>query len=594
MRRRSARVTAALACTLALGGCAGLPATSSVGVGRAVDSDVSADAIDVAPDGPARGETAQQTVIGFLQAHIGIAEGYSVARSFLAPVASRLWHPGTAVTIYGDVNNVSMSRPDVGTVRVRVPVTGSLSADGHLTRLTSPQARTLDFSVVQTNDGWRISAVPPNLGVWLSDSDFTRLYRSVEVYYPSRYGHIMVADPRWLPRQGLATALARATLSEPPAWLRSAVHLPFPSGTGLDVNAVPVSSEGVAGVDLSKQALAASAPDRAAMWAALVATVTQAPDVESVGVSSQGAPVEGENLPSTAHTAADVGYQMPSVTSSVVVARSGRYLAWVDPTAATASSGTTQAVAAGRPALPAVPASWSLLAVGPGGRQLAAVSADRTSVRRWLNGTDVTIAQVGTDLVQPTFDVYGQLWCAGQARSDSGHAATSTRGAVWVFDTTKDADARTPRPLSMPWLGQGSVEAVSIASDGARAALVVNDGHEHRRLVLAGIVRDTSGHPTALSTPMTVPGVVDPRDVAWSGDVAVAVIAGSGVGRGPQLVSLDGDVTALNGRPGAVSVSTVGSGAEGVFAAERGSVYRRVGSSWSSFLTNGSLITPAS
>ena len=69
--------------------------------------------------------------------------------------------------------------------------------------------------------------------------------------------------------------------------------------------------------------------------------------------------------------------------------------------------------------LPAVPADWSLLAAGQGGRQIAAISKDRTSVRRWLNGTDVTVPDLGNQLVRPAFDSSGWLWVAGRTSSAS-------------------------------------------------------------------------------------------------------------------------------------------------------------------------------
>ena len=300
-------------------------------------------------------------------------------------------------------------------------------------------------------------AVPDGLGVWISSTDVARLFSRVNVYYPAAYGRSLVPDPRLLPRQGLATALARAALSAPPQWLRPAIATSLPTGTALAVDAVPVR-DGEADVALSSRASAADNPARAALWASVTATVMQAPEVRSVSVRVGGARLETDNLPAQVSDASQVGYSITADSLDEVISRSGAYLAWTHAQANDSVSGTDARAAQGRPLLPAVPADWSLLAAGQGGRQIAAISKDRTSVRRWLNGTDVTVPDLGNQLVRPAFDSSGWLWVAGRTSSASTPSSQASRSkrtgdtssaALWALDTTSTSPtSTTPAPTS--------------------------------------------------------------------------------------------------------------------------------------------------
>ncbi|EFP58699.1 hypothetical protein HMPREF0321_2514, partial [Dermacoccus sp. Ellin185] len=238
-RRRPPRAlvaVAAAASVFATAGCVGLPSTSSVAPGKAVDAKDDSEPLAVEPLTASAYDDPRQIATGFLRAQMSAHDDYQAARTFLTGDASRRWKPGTAVTVFAGDSDITATRPDTTTVRLSVPVVATIDADGHLVRQPSTTRRDLRFTVSSTAGGWRLSQVPDGPGVWISSTDVARLFSRVNVYYPAAYGRSLVPDPRLLPRQGLATALARAALSAPPQWLRPAIATSLPTGTALAVD----------------------------------------------------------------------------------------------------------------------------------------------------------------------------------------------------------------------------------------------------------------------------------------------------------------------------------------------------------------------
>lgn len=584
---------------VAASACAGLPATSGVQAGRAVESGQDDEPLVVEPLTASAFQDPREIAIGFVRAQMSTHDNHAAARTFLTGAATSMWKPGSAVTVFSGESDITASRPDMNTVRLSVPVVAAIDAGGHLVRRPSPQRRELEFTLRRTSDGWRLGGVPADLGVWISDADVPRLFRQADVYYAPAHGRTLIADPRWLPRQGMATALARAALSPPPAWLRPAVRQDTPGGSRLAVDAVPVK-DGVAQVDLTKGAAASDNPARTALWAAMTATVVQAPDVRSLELTVASSRLEAENLPAVVSDVSDLGYAQPAQGLDAVISRSGSYLAWTHALASDAVSGTDKKVGKGRATLPAVPSSWSLLAAGQGGRQIAAVSKDRTSVRRWLNGTDVTVDSLGTDLVRPAFDAGGWLWCAGRAFSnaqgpaDPGAGDVGTaRGSIWALDTRSGTANAQPARVTASWLGGSRITALSVAPEGERLALVLDDGRS-TRAVVAAVQRDARGRPTALGPAHPVAGGVrDLRDIAWADATSLAVLGVVDGTLQPAVQPLDDAVLPLGPVRSAEAIASALGGENGLFVRTSGdSVVTRLGSSWNSFLTHGDIVVP--
>ncbi|RYI22659.1 hypothetical protein EVU97_06585 [Dermacoccus sp. 147Ba] len=592
---RPARLSAlTLAAVITLSGCIGLPSTTGVRAGQAVDAGAVDEPLAVEPLTASSFDDPRSIATGFVRAQMSSQDNHAAARTFLTAEASTAWKPGSAVTVFSGESDIVATRPETGKVRLRIPVVATISPDGHLER-SDQYERTLEFSVRETSAGWRLTDLPPNLGVWMSDSDVTRLFTNANVYYPARHGRVLIADPRVLPRQGLATALARASLSAPPAWLEPAVEQSAPDGTRLAVDAVPVR-EGTAQVDLSKQASGADNAQRTALWAAMTATLLQAPEVGTLNLTVGATRLEAENLPSTVDEVSDVGYRLPTGGVDTVISRSGTYLAWTQASANDAVSGTTKAAARGRPSLPAVEANWTFLAAGQGGRQIAAVSKDRTSIRRWVNGSAVTLDSLGTDLVRPAFDASGWLWTAGHAFSnaESGRSDSKVRDAsVWAVDTSASEAGAAPVRLQVPWLGEGEVESLSMSPEGQRLAMIVKDP-KGRRAVLAAVERDAKGRPVRLGPAhVAARGVKNPTSIVWADATSLAVLGTIDGTKRPALQTIDDVVEPLAVvRHGDGLASTL-RGSDGLFVrTSNQTVFTRLGSSWSSFLSRGDVIVP--
>lgn len=593
---RSVRLaTLALAAAFALSGCVGLPSTTGVRAGEAVNSGAVDEPLAVEPLTASSFDDPRSIATGFLRAQMSAQDNHAAARTFLTAQASSAWKPGAAVTVFSGESDITATRPETGKVRLRVPVVATISPDGHFER-TDPHERALDFTVTKTAAGWRLTDLPPNLGVWMSDSDVNRLFTKANVYYPAQHGRVLIADPRVLPRQGLATALARASLSKPPDWLEPAVDQTAPEGTRLAVDAVPVT-EGTAQVDLSRQASGADNAQRTALWAAMTATLLQAPEVGTLNLTVGSSRLEAENLPNEVDDVSDVGYRLPTGGVDNVISRSGTYLAWTQASANDAVTGTTKAAARGRPSLPAVDANWTLLAAGQGGRQIAAVSKDRTSVRRWVNGSAVTLDSLGTDLVRPAFDGSGWLWTAGHGFSNANSGSSESKekaASIWAVDTSASSDGAAPTKVKVPWLGEGEVEMLSMSPESQRLAVIVKDGKGHRAVV-AAVQRDAKGRPVSLGPAHPVArGVKDPTSIVWADATSLAVIGTVDGVKRPVLQTLDDVAEPLATVHQGEDLASTLRGADGLFVRTSGqSVFTRLGSSWSSFLSRGDVIVPS-
>lgn len=607
-------VASVSALTLALSGCVGLPTASPVVSGQAINGSGDREAIAIEPNGPGVSDDPRQIAQGFMQAQISSDDNYAIAREFLTNGAQTAWKPGTTSTVFGSESQLSITRPDVGTVVLSVPIVGTLSPDGRLTRANPGTTAALKFGMAHTTSGWRITSVPKNMGVWISEDDFLRTYTAESIYYPSRSGATLVPDARWLPKIGLTTALARAALSQPSPWLKDVVASPFPASTDLQVDSVPVNHSGVADVSLTSTALTASAAQKTAIWAALAATLDEDPSVSAINITVHGRRLETDNLPTSVRLPRDVGFALPPTSLSSLILRTGRFSAWTNAFGSRGDATATGEGAKNQPKLPAISPDWSFVAAGQGGQQIAAVSENRTSVRRWVSGAQLSTTNIGENLGQLDFDAQGWLWAAGEKTSgDTGMSlggssgreltrhkvdvnAASTSAAIWAMDTAKSS-SNAAASLSVPWLKQ-RVLSMALSPEGDRIALVLqgSGGAAHTRVVVAGVIRNASGAPVALGLPQQLPvAMTSMTNVVWADPVDLAVLGTYENQRQPVLVTMDGDGSGLGPVAGADALVSTWNGGDGLFIhTAEGAVYNRLGSAWNRFVTRGEVIAPTS
>lgn len=526
-RRTPVLVLIAAVLAVLLGGCTGLPSNSPVQARQTVAGEPD-QVVEVRPPGPADGASARDIVRGFLRANAYAADDYAVAREFLTGRTADSWDPERRLSINTGERDYVDAMPDATTVSVSARETAVLDGDGHLTQNAAPQSKSSSFTMTKVAGQWRIRTLPKDFGAWMSESDFDITYTAQRIYYAAPAGKTLVPDVRWFPLAGLTTALARAVLRPPPSYLAPVVTAQMPNGTGLRVDAVPVDPvTGVATVDLTSTALSATATQRTALWAQMIATLSLARGVRSVVITVDGtARLETPDLPAAPKDPADVGYRLVEVDRQQLISRSGTVLRWVDPRITVGS--TAAATPTGLASLPAIPAQWEQLAASGDGRQLAGVSGDGSLLNRWVDGRSTTLPAFGTALTAPSFadQPAGEVWVAGTALTTAGAQSTPSAATVWFIATAAPTTTAQPQPVELPWLKDGRILALRVAADGTRVALLVRRSSGATQVLLSAIERDASLRPTALTTPLTVgSGLDDVADITWLDDITIGALA---------------------------------------------------------------------
>ena len=246
------------------------------------------------PVPPGHGWSPQQIVSGFLAANASFASGHAVAREYLIPSASRTWHPGWAVKVFGQSPSIvtPVRSPYSGktaattVVEVSGPVLGSVSDSGQYAISSQGQSAAQEkFQLVRQNGEWRISSLPSV--VLLTQADFVHVYQPRDIYFFDPAMNVLLPDPVYVPQAAtpadLMTQLLQVLLAAPSGWLLDAAQTAFPARTRL----LNVSLDGgTAIVNLSGPVAGASDQALRQMFAQLLWTLAGlqfGPAVDPVG-----------------------------------------------------------------------------------------------------------------------------------------------------------------------------------------------------------------------------------------------------------------------------------------------------------------------
>lgn len=505
---------------------------------------------------PSPGMSATQVVQGFLEASASFDGNHAVAREYLTAEASARWDSSSQVLVYEGAPALSESGPSV---RVRATQVGRIAANGRY-EVDAPGAEaTATFRIVETDAGLRIDGLPS--GLFLSQTDVDRAFRSYALYFFNPTFDILVPDARMLPvvGPGLATTLVRRLLEGPNNWLRPAVRTGFPDGVDLNIDAVLVDG-GVARVDLNSSVQLADDAARRALSQQLVWTLRQLPDVQSVDITAAGQPffVTGVGNPQSRD-------------------------AWpeVDP--------------AGLP-----PNAAAYVASTIGVRQLTDEGtipiAGQAGTREPLL-TDIAVSLDATRIAG--IDVDGRVWAgaisAGSPLFEFDELTSPVRLAydgdvnLWAVDDAGTLALYSPSgrafPIAVEGLSPSDVLTAAVPSrDGTRAALLVNSGQ--RSYVLLGrIVRASAAGRVGITVhdPIRVESrLVEAVDVAWSSADSLAALGSESAGS-LQVFEINigrGSVTAQGAPEGPLSVAAA-PGLPTLVSAADGVVYENTTGSWS-------------
>ncbi len=500
----------------ALSGCSGLPTGGPVREGRSVDERVTR-AARIDPMPPPVGASPEQIVQGFLSAGAAFQEpgddGEIVAKSYLAPDSVERWDPTSVVTVYRDL---AIGAPTATSIRAVNSPVATVDGTGHYRELDPDTRSEVEFGLVQIEGEWRLELPASGFGIWLNTIDFDRIYRPYQISYPVIGTRRLLSDVRWFPYgPRLITTLARAQVAPVPDYLEGVVESGFPEGTRLVVEAVAVDDNGLATVPLSASASRADVSRRKAIWAQLVSTLLAVPEVTSVTVEVQGTGLLSvPDLPETLGSLADTGYALePSAPPRDGLLRTGERLQRID-LASLGDMSVPEPTLATTAGLPTIPLSYTGLAAGPDGTDLAARSQDRSTILRWRGQTSKPVAGLGSGLTRPAYDADGRLWVGG---------VQNDQGRIWV--ASPDEGSQGER-IQVDWLQDRVPVSVSVSRDVTRVVIASRstDG-DNSRVDIAGIVRDPAGRPERLTMPMLVDApLVGVVDAAWMDDLTVAVL----------------------------------------------------------------------
>ncbi len=533
---------------MVLAACATVPTSGPIEEGPVVDAGESAQFIRVIAAPPSQGARPSDIVRGFLEANASLESDHAIARRYLTPPAAASWEPESATTVYEQAS-LTLAEGSGDSISAELAINGRLAADGTLDPVDPPQDERIRFHLEQVGDEasgipqWRISDPPE--GILVSDTDLRRVYRQYQVHHPSARGPTLVPDGRLLPVVGpsLPTALAERVLAGPAEWLAPGVRNSIPPGTALALGAVPVGN-GVASVELTDQALAATDSQRQDLAAQLTWTLTQLPEVTAVRLVVGGEPYNVPGAPEVMERAVWQGRS----PDALITGSSGSTRA---PYYTLEGSSVVRVSEQSRSARPIrAPDAEALVDLGVSidGSTAAAVRPDRRGM--WILSMDADATEQlveGADIAGASFDVDGHAWF-----TDAGRIRRLDQDGI---------------PADVPVISDevtGPVTSVQLARDGARLVLVL-DGQLH-----LGVIRAGAEGPEVVSVRRIAATVTGVRDVAWRNSMTLDVLASTsssdlqvlrvGVGAGDaQPVGAPPDPQEVAAAPGSATLtSTVG------------------------------------
>ena len=539
--------------------CSTVPTSGPIEQGPVVDAGESAQFIRVIAAPPSAGAGPKEIVRGFLEANASLEADHAIARRYLTPSAAEAWDPDASTTIYEQAS-LTLSGDSAEAITATMAVSGRLAANGSLETVDPAETEDQVYRLEQVSEDssrvpeWRIA--DPTPGVLISDVDLRRAYREYQVHFPSERSTVLVPEARLLPVLGpsLPTALAERVLAGPAEWLARGVRTGPPIGTGLALGAVPVD-DGVAVVDLTDQALAATDAQRRDLAAQLTWTLTQVPGVAFVQLRAGGEPLDVPGAPELMDRSV-WGDRDPDALSRSGPAATGLPYYTLEGSAVVRVSESNRAALTIN--VPEAGTSTHL-GVSLDQRSAAVVSADRSTL--WvipLVGSEDETGVEGRDLSGPSFDVDGRPWF-----TDAGRVLRLESGteAQEVLIRSEDFTAK--------------VSSVHLARDGARILLVAG-GELHLGVIHLEGDEVVIGSVRRIAT--SIDGVLD---ATWRDSVTLEVLAPVESG-GLQVVRVavgSGQAQQLGAPPVPQEVA----GAPGVptlVSTQEGNLFGNVGLQW--------------
>ena len=533
----------ALAMVMSLTGCASLPVAGPVRIGPDLVSTTDGDSFYYSPSSPFDGASQSEILNGFIAAGTGPQNDYAVAREYLSESIRSSWNPNQEVLIQRSSPQVVISDQD--TAELVVDVAATVDADGKYQESPIGTGRVLEFSFVQENSQWRLSAVP-DVTVLIRPV-FDVVFSGYSVYFLDRQKRFLVPELRWFPTTpATGTRLANALLGGASSWLKPAVVSAIPNGTRLSIDAVTIEN-GVALVDLTARALVATRTDRSLMKSQLEATLTQLSSVSSVAISIERALQEiseaddnaGETGARSLAIVGEEGLELLASSQESVFTPGKNFFEQSEPNEI-ALSGQS---------------GWIATLTDSG--------VFRTRGER--PGAEVEQIDSRADIADIEFDPQEYLWSASRLPGSE------------IIVTAPNLEKSN---VLAPWLARLSVRAFSISPGGSKIAMLVQ-GSSRTRVLVSAVVRNPSGTPIELTDPLEVAGELsNPSSVSWIDQITIATVNSASGSTSALLSTIGGTSRQLPTLPGTRKIVAPGNSSQLYLLTETGELFSFRGSAW--------------
>ncbi|WP_326666581.1 LpqB family beta-propeller domain-containing protein [Streptomyces sp. NBC_00385] len=547
-----------------------MPVTGDV---KAVDASQPGDSqVQVYAVAPRDGATPNEVVDGFLESMTSDDSDFRTTRQYLTKKASSDWKPGALTTVLANAPNRS-DRPvhdsDRSTDEVTYTLTGEEVATVDGQNAYQPVAptdysQTLNLVRQKGADGseWRIDRVPD--GLVLGQSDFKRLYRSVNKFYfatgRTEAQSTLVADPVYIrnrtdPATGMdtVTQAVRSLLRGPTDWLRPVVASRFPAGTGLrkGVTSLTPDDRNVLKVPLNKKADGVGQRSCRMMASQVLFTLRDLTSARVEQVELQrsdgsalcvlGADQAEEYAPDGSSGGSDSQYFVDAKGHVERIPGSTRGSGEPEPVAGPFGSGSLRVSAVGvardEQSAAALSPNKDALYVAPlatGGELGAPVVTSRAT-------------KAGDRLTAPSWDSRGDLWVADRDPDNPR--------LLRLADGTGK-----PEEVTVPILDGSRITALRLSSDGVRIALMMTLG-DRTTLQIGRIERQGPQGKEQVSVVdlrHAAPQLADVTAMSWSGGSRLVVVGKEEGGvQQVRYVQADGSTPSSGVLPGVNQVRAI-------------------------------------
>ncbi|MGW1868698.1 LpqB family beta-propeller domain-containing protein [Streptomyces mauvecolor] len=572
------RAVVVLGCgSLLVSGCASMPSSGdvdSVSASQRADSQVQVYAVPPRP-----GAEPSEIVAGFLEAMTSDDPQFAMARQYLTAKAARDWQ-ANQVTVLAEGPDPQPNRSGdrgadssgftftvsgkpvavVDKQRAYQPAKpqDTYSQTIHLVRQSGPDG---------TGREWRIDALPE--GLLLGQSDFQRIYRSVNKYYFAAGQNQLVADPVYVRQRtdpetqmNLVTQTVQSVLDGPTNWLKPVVTSKFPSGTALksDTKSLALDDRNALKVPLNERASTVGEAQCKRMAAQLLFTLrdlttTRIGQVElSRADGSQLCVLSGDQAETYApeRMSTSPGQYFVDTTGHVERMRA-------DASGSDSSGGGTDSSDGSDASVVTEPVQGPF---GKGEQQVRTVAVSRDEKRA------AGVSADGKALLVAPLAAGGELVHTPVTSDDKdarngGLSAPSWdgRGDLWVADRNP-AKPRLlrlaqgtgePEAVDVTGLNGAQIQQVRMSADGVRIALLVSEGG-HTTLRIGRVERTEDGDKKVVSVRELRPGAPQMEDVtavSWAGRSRLVVVGKEigGVSQQLRYVQTDGSTSAAGTLP---------------------------------------------